>query len=201
MPESTPDKDQHDTIESPYRISWGRLLKIVTPVFILFLAIAYWFVGIYTPSKIVAPSTTTTPDLQQATPSAKPQIVDLPVINLAYKMESYSGLEGSLCWPIIEPSGDTSNLCADTGFLDPSNVISISVGEKLTVEIDAHKEPISLTAIIYKSANEPEIKSIKLNPSLLSEFRVGLPIGQYIIHIQGVWLEGDVLYAFKIKIE
>jgi len=71
MPESTPDKDQHDTIESPYRISWRRLLKIIIPIFVLFFAIAYWFVGIYTPSKIEAPTTVPTPDFQEATPSAK----------------------------------------------------------------------------------------------------------------------------------
>ena len=72
MPESTPDKDQHDTIESPYRISWRRVLKIILPIFVLFFAIAYWFVGIYTPSKIEAPNTVPTPDFQESTSSAKP---------------------------------------------------------------------------------------------------------------------------------
>ena len=72
MPESTPEKEQHDTIESPYRISWRRLLKIILPIFVLFFAIAYWFVGIYTPSKIEAPTTIPTPDFQEATQSAKP---------------------------------------------------------------------------------------------------------------------------------
>ena len=72
MPESTPEKEQHDTIESPYRISWRRLLKIILPIFVLFFAIAYWFVGIYTPSKILAPTTIPTPDFQESTLSAKP---------------------------------------------------------------------------------------------------------------------------------
>jgi len=72
MPESTPDKDQHNTIESPYRISWRRLLKIITPIFVLFLIIAFWFVGVYTPSKVVAPATIPIPETQESTPSAKP---------------------------------------------------------------------------------------------------------------------------------
>lgn len=72
MPESTTEKVQHDTIESPYRISWRRLLKIILPIFVLFFAIAYWFVGIYTPSKIEAPTTVPIPDFQESTLSAKP---------------------------------------------------------------------------------------------------------------------------------
>ena len=72
MPESTPEKEQHDTIESPYRISWRRLLKIILPIFVLFFAIAYWFVGIYTPSKITESTPIPTPDFQESTLSAKP---------------------------------------------------------------------------------------------------------------------------------
>ena len=124
MPESTPEKEQHDTIESPYRISWRRLLKIILPIFVLFFAIAYWFVGIYTPSKVVAPTTIQIPDIQESTSSAKPATVSAKITRTA-DFTTFEDKKLGITfnypsdWVIILPNSD-SGCDEDYTFLAPS---------------------------------------------------------------------------------
>jgi len=52
MPNTAPKEVTNETIESPYRISWIRLGKIVIPLLLLVLTSALWFDYLYIPSKL-----------------------------------------------------------------------------------------------------------------------------------------------------
>ncbi len=69
MPTSTPADNIHETIESPYRISWVRVGKYVFPLLILVLIIASWFVYVYIPSNLEQ-DPVLIPDAKTATSSA-----------------------------------------------------------------------------------------------------------------------------------
>jgi len=81
----------HETIESPYRISWVRLGKFVLPPLILILAVAIWFVYFYIPANIDSQNQNTfSPEIKTASPSAgKNGSVELA--NLLSNPKNYSG--------------------------------------------------------------------------------------------------------------
>ena len=61
----------HETIESPYRISWTRLGKFVIPPLLLILAVSFWFVYFYIPSNIDSQNQDTfSPEIKTVNPSA-----------------------------------------------------------------------------------------------------------------------------------
>ena len=128
----------------------------------------------------------------------------LPVIRLRYNGNVYDGLQGSFCWLTTRGSsdGELATLCADTVFPDPSNVISVVAGETLMVEIEAHEEPLKLTAQIFMTKELPYkmIKSIELDRRLVVPLNVSFQPDMYIIIIFGVWNAGDISYAFKIDV-
>src|SRR3989344_7188301 len=71
MPDTAPKEITHETIESPYRISWTRLGKIVIPLLLLVLTGALWFDYLYIPSKLKAQGQNIAiPDTSVATTSA-----------------------------------------------------------------------------------------------------------------------------------
>ena len=133
-----------------------------------------------------------------STPRAAPE---LPVIRLGYKGQVYDGLLGSFCWPIIEPSGQVSDLCGDAPFQETSPVIPVGAGESLAVEVEADELPLVVTAVMFGSVETLPLQEIALGPYLTGSFDIDLPAGLYIVHIFGQWLEGDLYYAFKIKVE
>ncbi len=78
MPGPTVENIQHETIESPYRLAWTRIGKVILPLLFIVLAASYWFVYIYIPAKIepespkvISPTKTASPSAKKATPSAK----------------------------------------------------------------------------------------------------------------------------------
>lgn len=81
----------HETIESPYRISWSRVGKFVLPPLILVLATSIWFVHFYIPSKIDPQNQNTfIPETKVATTSAgKNELVE--IAELLSNPKNYSG--------------------------------------------------------------------------------------------------------------
>ena len=72
MPGPTVEEIHHETIESPYRLSWKRVGKVIIPLLLIVLAISYWFLYMYIPNKIALPDKPTMiPTIKVATPSAK----------------------------------------------------------------------------------------------------------------------------------
>ncbi len=73
MPQKGINEPIHEIIESPYRISWTRVGKIILPPLLLVLILSYWFVYIHIPS-LIEPSKEPIkiPDIKTASPSAKP---------------------------------------------------------------------------------------------------------------------------------
>lgn len=190
------------------KISWSKILITIFVIIVITTIIAggYWFFVLNKsePSltePIKSPiAKESTPSTKPSTPSAKLKDVGLPFMKLRYKDTLYDGEIGSSCWVGTESSGETGTLCADYAFVNPSNVIPILANDKITIEIDAHENPITLTALIYSSTNKSLTESFKLEPSLSSGFIVDLPTGEYIIHTAGVWSEGDIYFGFKIKV-
>jgi len=127
---------------------------------------------------------------------------DLPVVRIRYGEAVYAGLLGSYCWPPRDEPGKVHirTRCVDTGFLVPTDLISIRTGDELTVEIDALKAPTTLSADVFMTAGGAPDYTVDLAPALMSTFRTDLPPGAYIIHVFGRWPEGDAYYAFKIEV-
>jgi len=124
-----------------------------------------------------------------------------PIMRLKYKGEAYNGQEGSNCWPW----GILGKRCVDKSFPpNLSNSFSVTNGEILRVETEAHKKPIQLGAIIRAvDFNTKELtfqKEIELPPDFKTEFKIDFPPGQYFVTVFGQWDEGDISYVFKIEV-
>jgi len=115
-----------------------------------------------------------------------------PVIRLRYQEQIYKGEAGSGCW---------LRLCGDT-FLqeDPTDIISVATGDNLTVEVQAHEPPSSLTVSVFTSVYESPVQTTKLANDFIVPFTVDVPDGVYIVHVSGSWPEGSLYYAFKISV-
>ena len=81
----------HETIESPYRISWTRVCKYVLPPLILILGTFIWFVYFYIPSKIdLQNQNTFIPETKVATSSAEKNEL-VKIAKLLSNPKKYSG--------------------------------------------------------------------------------------------------------------
>jgi hypothetical protein len=87
---------------------------------------------------------------------------------------------------------------------DILNSFSVTNGEILKVETEAHKKPIQLGAIIRAvDFNTKELtfqKEIELPSDFETEFKVDFSPGQYFVTVFGQWDEGDISYVFKIEV-
>jgi hypothetical protein len=72
MPGPTVEELHHETIESPYRLAWKRVGKVVIPILLIVLVAAYWFLYVYIPAQIGPPDKPIMiPTTKIATSSAK----------------------------------------------------------------------------------------------------------------------------------
>ena len=161
------------------------------------------------------PATPITPT-PNITPTPTPAVIPkLPVIHLSYGGQAYDGLLSSSCWPTKESHG--VGICSESPLQGPSTAIPIATDTtSLTVEIEAAERPIGVSALIFKWVEGPfqqPLQIIHLGPALTAPLDVELPVGYYLIEINGQWPIPPrdvspydlslryVAYTFKIDVE
>ena len=93
MPNLKPKEIAAKEINSPYKISWSRLGKFVTPPILIILSIALWFVHIYIPSNISLQNKDTfIPELKTTKTSEEKSNV-INISKLLSNPKNYSGKE------------------------------------------------------------------------------------------------------------
>ncbi len=157
-----------------------------------------------------------TPDVFQTIATVErseiPDPPPLPIIRLRNEAGLHDGDRGSYCWP---QSGGLT-MCVDTIFLEgPPPPIGVARGESLTVEIEAHANPVLLNANVIEIAapraratlslppatgTTEGVDSVTLEPSLTTELPLDVDPGVYTVTISGGWDGGDILYAFQVEV-
>ena len=142
-----------------------------------------------------------TPDVFQTIATVErseiPDPPPLPIIRLRNEAGLHDGDRGSYCWP---QSGGLT-MCADTIFLEgPPPPIGVARGESLTVEIEAHANPVLLNANVIEFGTTEGVDSVTLEPSLTTELPLDVDPGVYTVTISGGWDGGDIFYAFQVEV-
>ena len=122
---------------------------------------------------------------------------NVPAMRVWYKGKNHEGQRGSGCWAM---SKETGTLCWDTAL--PTifkTTVSVPTEDELTVFIDAHKPPISLSATFFDAETQTIVKQRTLLPKSEAVLPLEVPAGNYIVSVFGVWDEGDVSYVFKVR--
>ena len=142
-----------------------------------------------------------TPDVFQTIATVErseiPDPPPLPIIRLRNEAGLHDGDRGSYCWP--QPGGLT--MCVDTIFLEgPPPPIGVAGGESLTVEIEAHANPVLLNANVIEFGTTEGVDRVTLEPSLTTELPLDVDPGVYTVTIFGKWDVGDIFYAFQVEV-
>lgn len=128
MPGATVEDIQHETIESPYRLAWTRVGKVVIPLLLIVLAASYWFIYIYIPAQIEPESPKVVPTTKIATPSAKK---DETAGWEVYKSKVYN-------YQIFYPSDKKWSVTPHSTSeepQDPINTARLSINNKFSLEV------------------------------------------------------------------
>jgi len=190
-------------------MSKGRLLTTMTTL----IAVTVFAVTCTSDDEAVP-----TPDVFQTIATVErsefPDAPPLPIIRLRNELGSHDGDRGSGCWP----QGGGLSTCADFPPVEgPTPPIGVGVarGESLTVEIEAHANPVLLNANVIEIAapraratlNLPPatgttegVDSVTLEPSLTTELPLDVDPGVYTVTIFGKWDVGDIFYAFQVEV-
>ena len=93
--------------------------------------------------------------------------------------------------------------------------VGVARGESLTVEIEAHANPVLLNANVIEIAapraratlglppatgTTEGVDSVTLEPSLTTELPLDVDPGVYTVTIFGTWDVGSIFYAFQVEV-
>lgn len=105
------------------------------------------------------------------------------------------GVIGSYCW---------NNVCADTAFIVPEDLIEIKKGSTIEFQITNNKQPDELGVILYYAENILAEKQLTALES--GHYRVDLQSGnEYILFVGAAWNDGEysagsAVYYYKILV-
>jgi hypothetical protein len=125
---------------------------------------------------------------------------EMPLVRLIHNSKTFQAEPGSGCWPRDEGGGIVSSVCWDKEFVVPERSIAVAPGDRLTVRVQAETPPRRLTAAVFETAGRGRIARLDLEPKLTGEFVADYPPGDYVVHLFGDWTEGNIYFAFRLKI-
>lgn len=120
-----------------------------------------------------------------------------PAATLASAAGQVTALQGSYCWR--QPNG-MSAICADTFFLDPSDVLTVRQGETLRLRFQTAAAPTDVTIQRFERPNGPILGTLTAPAGNPASFRADLPTGVWILVASTDWDEGDATYYFKVDV-
>lgn len=138
-----------------------------------------------------------------------PEIPKFPMIHLVYNDKVYEGLPGSSCWPTHAiQDGKFATLCHDGMFVMPSEIIPVSKGDSIVVEIAASEAPSRIRASLFAvddisdtgETTAPAKLITELNAAFMAPWTIDLPAGVYMAVIEGFWSSGDMSRVFNMTV-
>lgn len=122
----------------------------------------------------------------------------VPDMTLNIADKKYPGDKGSFCAP---------DVCVDTIFIVPEELIRIEKGSVIVFEAVGLRQPDMLGITIYKGENRrtPDDLQLPQSREKIGKFVVDLPSGDYILFVGANWMEGgysdlDATYYYKIRV-
>jgi hypothetical protein len=143
-----------------------------------------------TSSSTTAPAPSTTTTVAGGTDAP-------PAAELASAAGEVAALQGSYCWT---RASTMTGLCADTPFLDPTEVLPVRQGEALTLSFETTMSPTSISVRRFDRPNAPELQTLTLPAANPARFRADLPAGVWILVVFTRWAQGDATYFFKVDV-
>lgn len=105
------------------------------------------------------------------------------------------GVIGSYCW---------NNVCADTEFIVPDDLVNIEKGSTIEFQITNNKQPHTLGTLVYKTENMLAEKQLTAVEG--GRYRVDLQSGsEYVLFVTAAWKDGensagDAVYYYRILV-
>lgn len=169
-----------------------RRTAVASFLFFLLVSQAAWAQTTTTSTSTTAPASSTTTTTAVSGGTDRP-----PMATLASAAGEVTALQGSYCW--TRP-GSMTGICADTTFLDPTDVLAVRQGETLSLRFQAATAPTSITLRRFDRPGTEELQTLTPPAANPSRFQADLPTGVWILVAFTDWAQGDATYFFKVDV-
>ena len=93
-----------------------------------------------------------------------------------------------------------TSLCADTTFLEPTEVLAVRQGEPLSLRFQTTTSPTSISVQRFDRPNGPALERLTVPAGNPARFGAELPAGVWILVAFTDWDEGDSSYFFEVDV-